>query len=401
MSQGKLSFHFWSLAALGKGISGSDRIFMELARQWARKYDVVLHVWEEGYQMCLRQGLQNTTIKFEISKMNKWAKHGFFVNYFARIVEAILLGMIRKLNNKPTTIIYSSSEFWMDCLPALILKIRYPKVKWLASWYQTAPNPLSGFAEGKREKTYKLQAFAYWLMQKPIKPLISRFADFVLVNNEEEKKQFPKHTKNSRTIVILGAVPFTDIKKYLTNHRSLVTRHKFDAVFQGRFHPQKGVTELIDIWKIVREKKKDVKLAMIGDGPLMKNVKAQISNYKLEDNVKLFGYVFDGPKKYKIFSQSKVVVHPAFYDSGGMASAEAMAFGIPCVGFNLKAYKSYYPSGMIKVKVGDLEAFALKIVKFLENEKLRKKIGKEAAKMIEKNWSWSDRANEVLKAIHN
>jgi len=393
----KCKFYFWSLAALGEGISGGDRIFMELARHWSKKQSVVIHVWEEGYRMCLKQGLQKYPIKFEISKMEKWARYGFVVNYFARIIEGILLGMTKKLDNKPTTFVYSSSEFWMDCLPAFLLKLRYPRIIWLASWYQTAPNPLKGFSQGKREKTYKAKAFLYWLSQQPIKPLISKFADFVFVNNDEEKKQFPEHAKQRRAIVVLGAVDLKAIKNWSLKNGRLPK--VYDAVFQGRFHPQKGVLELIDIWKMVVEKKPEARLAMIGDGPLRKDVELLISNYQLEDNVTLFGYVFDGHKKYKIFSQSKIVVHPAFYDSGGMAAAEAMAFGLPCVGFDLKAYSSYYPKGMLKAKYGNLRDFAQKILKLLENEKIRKKIGKEALEMIEKNWSWEKRASEVLDKI--
>lgn len=60
-----------------------------------------------------------------------------------------------------------------------------------------------------------------------------------------------------------------------------------------------------------------------------------------------------------------------------MASAEAMAFGLPCIGFNLKSDQSYYPHGMIKVKAGDLEAFADEIISLLTNRAHREKIGRE------------------------
>ena len=203
--------------------------------------------------------------------------------------------------------------------------------------------------------------------------------------------------KKNKVIVVLGGVGLKEIKKWKKKKRDLSKR--YDAVFQGRFHPQKGVTELIDIWKKVVDKKPDAKLAMIGDGPLMENVKSKIKNLKLEDNIKLFGYVFDGDTKYRIFSQSKIVVHPAFYDSGGMASAEAMAFGVPAVGFDLESFKSYYPKGMIKVKTGDLDSFVVQVVRFLDNKKLRNKIGKEAMQMVQSSWSWDKRANKVLSYV--
>ena len=411
MSRSKLEFHFWAMAALGKGLSGGDRIFIELARRWSKKFPVTIYVWEEGFQMLKRQHLGITNyqlpitnykkgkLKIRVLRIGGWSRLGFVICYFLRIVRAVLESFKLKLSNKPTTVVYSASHFWMDSLPALVLKLRFPKITWAAAWYQTAPSPLRGFAEGRRGERHRLRAFLYWLSQIPIKPLVKRYADFVLVNNEEERKQFPALDKKGRTIVVLGAVPLLEIENWKLKIGNLPKVH--DAVFQGRFHPQKGVVELIDIWKKVVEKKPEAKLAMIGDGPLMKNVKSKIKNQKLERNVKLFGYVFDGPKKYKIFSQSKIVVHPAFYDSGGMASAEAMAFGLPCVGFNLKAYESYYPQGMVKVRTGDLQAFADEVIRLLEDQDDREKIGKEALDMIEKNYSWDKRAGEALERISN
>ena len=248
-------------------------------------------------------------------------------------------------------------------------------------------------------KTYKFPAFLYWFSQLISKPLITKYADKIIVNNEDEKKQFPENTKRGDTIVLLGAVPLDSIKEWKSGRGGVEVKKIYDSVFQGRFHPQKGVVELIDIWKKVVEKIPDAKLAMIGDGPLMNEVRQRITMNKLTNNIKLYGYVFDGPEKYKIFSQSKIVVHPAFYDSGGMASAEAMAFGIPAVGFDLKAYESYYPKGMIKVETGNSEAFINAIIKLLDKDKLRKKLGVEAKRMIAQNWSWDYRAKEVFEKV--
>jgi len=138
---------------------------------------------------------------------------------------------------------------------------------------------------------------------------------------------------------------------------------------------------------------------MIGDGPLMNRVRSDIRKFKLDENIKLFGYVFDGHKKYKIFAQSRVVVHPAFYDSGGMASAEAMAFGIPAVGFNLKSYESYYPKGMLKVETGNLDEFAKGVLSLLENKNMAVRLGRDAGMIIEKEFAWSMRAKEVYDII--
>lgn len=382
------NFLFFALSTTGSGISGGDRIFIEFARRWSIYNNVIIYMTQEGIEMCKRQNLSGN--KLSIQTVGKYIfLKNFFVGYFYRIFQGIKLGLTLKI--KENTCVYSASDFWMDVVPAFFIKLRSKKVKWIASWYQTAPNPLTGYG-----------SFLYWLSQLFIKPLIKNSADLVLVNNYEERKQFPNLDRQKRVGVVLGAVNLTDIKKWIQCYvrENKVYKNKiYDAVYQGRFHSQKGVIELIDIWKLVVEKRPDAVLAMIGDGPLMELVKKRISDNGLNQNVKLFGYVFDGSQKYEIFSRTKLVVHPAFYDSGGMAAAEAMAFGIPCIGFNLKSYDSYYPKGMIKVEIGNLDIFADTILRLLNDEKRSRRIGHEALRMIESNWSWDKRSEEIFKFV--
>lgn len=400
-----LKFIFFALMAWGEGISGGDKISIELARRWSESFPVTIYLWEEGYRMYMRQNLNPKKIKFKIINMSPWKYFGFLVNYAARILAGILFSLKINLENEKNTIVYCATEFWMDSLPGFILKLRFPNITWITTWFQTAPNPLIGFKEGDRALSYRFHALPYWLVQLPIKHLIKKWADFVLVNNEFEKKQFPDMERQKKVIVVLGAVNFKEIENWklkMSKARAGAPGNLpkvYDGVFQGRFHPQKGVVELIDIWKLVVDKKPDARLALIGDGPLMEEVKEEIKKLNLQENITLFGYIFDGVEKYQIFAQSKVVLHPAFYDSGGMAAAEAMALGLPAVGFNLKSYESYYPKGMVKVKIGDLESFANKILELLSNEKLYKKISKEAIQLINYQWSWEYRSREILDQV--
>lgn len=388
----------FAIAAHGTGISGSDRIFIEFARRWQKSNRIIIYVNEEGKKMCLGQKLlAGSNLKYIVWKTPKWAKLGFTVIYFYRITRSVFEALKISIKNNKDTVLYSASEFWMDSLPAFILKVRFSKVNWTASWYQTAPNPIIGFAEGKREKTYNFKALLYFLAQYPIKPLISSFCNYVLVNNQLERKQFPKLNSLDKIKVVIGAVDLEKISKWKKTHRN--NKKIYDAVFQGRFHPQKGVVELIDIWRIVVNRKSDAKMALIGDGPLMGEVEDRIEKLGLKKNIDLLGYVFDGDLKYETFARSKMVVHPALYDSGGMASAEVMAFGVPAIGFDLKAYESYYPKGMVKVEKGDIKKFAHTILKLLVNKKLRDKIAIEGMKMLKANWSWDKRADEVLRGI--
>ena len=93
------------------------------------------------------------------------------------------------------------------------------------------------------------------------------------------------------------------------------------------------------------------------------------------------------------------MVHPATYDSGGMAAAEGMAWGLPGVSFDLESLKTYYPRGMIKTRCFDLEEFARNILNLLNNRKLYDEMSKQAHNLIIEIWDWEKRAEIIYKKI--
>ena len=363
-------------------MSGGDRIFIECVKRWAKAgHKVHVYVWEEGFEMCRRNGLENA--KYVIWSVRHYKNFGFTILYRVRMhISETLEG----------TVIYSSSDFWPDSIPAWILKMRFRKVKWVAGFYLFVPNPFS------KESPYKgrllLKGLFYYLSQMPVYYLVRRYANMVFVTNELDRWKFidEKRFMTESVVAVRGGV---DVKTSVLVPEP--KEKKFDAVFVGRFHSQKGVLELIDIWMHVCEKKKDAKLAMIGVGDLESEVMKRLRKYSLENNVTLFGFK-DGIKKLKIFKESKVVVHPAIYDSGGMAACEAMACGLPGVSFDLPALRTYYSKGMLKTPCYDLKKFAENILRLLNDGKLYRKMSKDALDWA-REWDWNKRADELLMNV--
>ena len=371
----------------GDTLSGADRIFIELAKRWAQKgCNIQVITCEEGYEMCQRSSLENVgfltaSIKYKLP---------LYPSYIIRMIKGIMLiGKIPSLGKND--VVYSSSDFWPDSIPAWLFKMRFKRVKWIAGFYLFAPSPFS------KESPYKgmrrLKGLFYYISQLPVYALVRRHADMVWVTSLPDKGHFVgKHLSANQVVVVRGGV---DVKTPSSIPEPVEKR--FDAVFIGRFHPQKGVIELIDIWKYVCAQKKDAKLAMIGVGPLEGEIVNRIKNEGLKNNITLFGFK-DGIEKLTIFKNSRVVVHPAIYDSGGMAACEAMACGLPGVSFDLPALKTYYPKGMLKTPCFNLQAFALNILELLKDENFYKKTADDALDWS-KEWDWDRRAKELLDCL--
>lgn len=376
-----------------RDMSGGEKIAMEFARRWSKLNNIFLctsnigmHIWDK-YKVTNIRRTKLLTLKENSSVLSY---------VFRAIFGAFKLGRV-KLDQNYENIIYSASDFWPDSIPAFFMKLKNKHTKWVAGFYLFAPKPW------RKDSPYKgkmfLTGLLYYLTQLLIYWLVKRYADMVFVTSEPDVEKFvTKKRGRNKIVVIRGGVDIKPSTEYLNSGNVIpFEKRKYDACFVGRFHYQKGVLKLIDIWKFVCKQKPRAKLAIIGIGPLEDRMKEKIEKLGLRENIVLLGFK-DREEKYEIFKQSKIVVHPATYDSGGMAACEAMAWGLPGVSFDLKALRTYYPKGMLKTPCFDLEKFASNILTLLEDNGLYKRIRQDAISWA-REWDWQKRAEDILSKV--
>jgi len=389
MDNNQTALHIIANGTYGVSMSGGDRILIEMTRRWLTMCrEVCFYVNEEGRALYEYHGLAD--VKYVVWPSSRFKKFGFLCVYLARII----IGACRCLRLKlpENCVVYSSSDFLPDSLPALALKFRYAaKIRWVAGFYLFAPNPFGKDCPYKGAN--RVRALVYYLSQFPVYFLIKRFSDAVCVTSEPDVKRFVTKGRSEKDIIVMrGGVDFD----FFRNIPAPAAK-EFDAVYIGRLHPQKGILELMDIWKIVMQKVPKARLAVIGDGPLERGAKNIAEKHGLNKNIEFFGFK-DGSEKARIFKSSKIVVHPATYDSGGMASCEAMACGLPGISFDLESLKTYYPKGMLKIPCFDKRLFADGIDKLLTDASLYDTLSAEALEWA-RTWDWSLRAKEIFYSI--
>ncbi|MHB1644987.1 MAG: glycosyltransferase [Candidatus Acididesulfobacter diazotrophicus] len=384
----------------GEILSGGDRIWIEFIRNWGKKLDITILECEESHNLAQKYCIADNINEIIVDK--KFNRDiGSLLNLaifnIKRSVKGIFYIIKYTYLIKKSDYIYSASDFYPDFLPGFLSKLINKKIKWIAGYYLIAPFPFG--KETPYKKKHKLKGLLYWLMQKPSLFIVRRYADFIFVTSDSEAEKIKSRKKNlPKIIVVKGGVDIAQSNEYL-NFKNVIPikGRKYDACFVGRFHMQKGVLELIDIWNIVVKKKNNARLALIGDGILKDEIEYKINKYQLNNNIEIMGFK-DGHEKFDVFMNSKIILHPAIFDSGGMAMAEGMAFGLPGISFDLEALKSYYPRGVIKIPCFDIEAFANAIIDLLENEKLYKELSKEAYEYA-KTWDFKERANDIYKQV--
>lgn len=95
----------------------------------------------------------------------------------------------------------------------------------------------------------------------------------------------------------------------------------------GRFVAQKNHTFLIDIFNELHKKEKNSILLLIGQGPLMDEIKQKVDLHGISDSVKFLGQRDDVNELYQVFD---VFLLPSLYEGLPVVGVEAQATGLLC-----------------------------------------------------------------------
>ena len=96
----------------------------------------------------------------------------------------------------------------------------------------------------------------------------------------------------------------------------------------GRFETQKNHKFLIDIFSRILSKNRNIKLLLVGDGPLKKDVLKQVEGMGIQDSVIFAGIRSD---VNRVLQRMDVFVMPSLFEGLPVSLVEAQATGLPCV----------------------------------------------------------------------
>lgn len=380
-------------------MAGGYRIAIECAKRWLQwGHRVVFFTNPLGREMILRY-IPEEEAEFVLATLPARLGKRAFRSLAAAVPFYMRMSLsgfaaARRAVLPEGTVIYSTTPFWPDVFPALALRRRTRDSRWLVAMSMYAPPPLKGWrAYGGGGYLPEARAFALFLNQLVAYPLVKGLADAIYVNNELDRERALRDGFDPGRVEVIGM----GVDGASARASEGPAEKEYDAVFIGRLHPQKGVMELVDIWKAYCELRPGARLAIIGNGPLEERLRAKIARYGLEGQIDLKGFM-DGEEKLAVLRSSRLAVHTSLYDSGGMAALEAMNCGLPGVSFDLPDLAVYYPQGMLKTPCYDTEAFARNIKRLLDDEALYNKLREDALEWAAR-WDWDGVAERLLRLV--
>jgi ubiquinone/menaquinone biosynthesis C-methylase UbiE len=143
----------------------------------------------------------------------------------------------------------------------------------------------------------------------------------------------------------------------------------YDMIYVGTIKEKKGIKYLLEVLKLVRDRRPQASLAVCGFGELV----------YLLDSVEGLSYL--GPIAYRelprFYNRSKVCVIASLHEGFCMPVIEAQACQVPVVAFDLPPFhhNSLVGESSFLVELKDTAAMAQRIIYLLDNEAIRKQMG--------------------------
>ena len=204
--------------------------------------------------------------------------------------------------------------------------------------------------------------------------LVRKFDSFVVLTEEDA--------------AMWGDVPnikvIPNAAKFISNGYSSCQNKRVIAV--GRLDYQKSFDRLIEAWALVQQtdKYKDWSLDIFGQGEWRDMLQQMIDERGLQDRVMLNKPTKDIAKEY---AASSMLVMSSHYEGFPMVMIEAMACGLSVVTFDYKCGPrdiiDHEINGLL-VKDGDIEGLAQALMRLMNDDELRRKMGENARLVVDR-----------------
>jgi len=246
-----------------------------------------------------------------------------------------------------------------------------------------------------------LKEFIYRILTKLFIKIFARNALVIRVVNKKQTPEFLIKFGVDKEKIIYTPSMYIDLGVF----KFLNLEKKYDLVFAGRLTENKGIMLLLAAVGEIKIQNPNIKLIIIGDGPLKPRIENYIKEHNLQDNVFFSGWLATAEDVARVYNQSKIFVMPSFNEGGPRVNLEAMACIVAVittkVGLMIDIIKDGENGLFVHWNIKDI---ADKIMLLLKNADLRNKIahgGFETAKQFERKKAIKNYAQTYQALLHS
>ena len=252
-------------------------------------------------------------------------------------------------------------------LTKLEIAVRHP-FKLIATFHDSPPDSSLGSILGR------------FVMPMAAKYILPKFDEVISVS--EFQSQFISKWSVKKIHIIPNGIRLDELGETVTWSPSKT------ILFLGRLEARKGLMQLLEVYKILKERMSEVKLIIAGEGPQREEGEQFSRTHQLD--VEFRGVVSEDEKN-RLLRTAGILVSPAMYgESFGIVLIEAMATGVPVAGYGNPGYLSVV-EGVCEENFpspGDVSALAGVIEKVLSDTDFAIRLSRKGNKYAQQ-YDWN------------
>lgn len=239
-----------------------------------------------------------------------------------------------------------------------------------------------------------------------VRKLLFKEASTLIAVSETIKKEYEKRT-NKEVILMPNLIPAPKSKK---TDQELKKKYNLKSgitfLYVGTLKTIKGIDILIDAFIELGFdfiKNNDLKLIVIGRGPLKNDLIEKIKTVNLGHYVYFLGFV-DEAIKYDYLKLADVFIIPSRIEAQSISSLDAMSNGLAIIGSDINGIKNLISDGVngLLFPVGDIINLRDKLKMLVENETLRLRLGENGSKYFQHHFNyetWLEKMIGIYKSV--
>jgi alpha-1,6-mannosyltransferase len=223
---------------------------------------------------------------------------------------------------------------------------------------------------------------------------LARSFDQVIATTEFAAKEFERIKISNLRKIALGVdlVEFNPKNRNLELRKELLKGSRYLLVHCGRLSPEKEPARSVQAVAHLVDAGVDVRLVIIGGGPLWKKIRNQSLNLPID----MLGYIANRKQVATYLASADIAIAPGSLETFCLAALESLASGTPVVASKTSAVGEILnvtsPDAAGAVAYDDGQAFAIAINDLLRDSSLRSRARKQAEK-----FSWSKTVEQMLE----
>lgn len=195
----------------------------------------------------------------------------------------------------------------------------------------------------------------------------------------------------TRTLVTPNGISMNADRKTKFSHEHC------KVVFVGRLVAQKGILDLLHVWKEIVKDHENVELEIWGSGDLKKELITLSEELGLNNAINFRDHVTDVASKLK---DMDIFVLPSYLEGNSNAILEAMAAGLPVVSTRVggTAMLVGEDGGRLLYKAGDREMLRRHLSHLIESAETRRELGEKMYSRVLKYFDINSVADTYIQA---